>query len=252
MPGQATKTRRWRWIVATILIAATLVLPAALGQTAAPAATPPAPGQAPKKDDPLGTWQLVTTVFEPSEKTHLLNPAPIIKVEGGTERAPGEFTGEVTVPAQYTVEGFGSPWYDCVATAPKTRACDALDRTELTIRDLNTIGYHIVTHGGAVTLSLNVEVHDLLPVSDGSAETPWHARDVIFVAVPKATPVYRFSSEVLVGTWNGEPVVFEVGKDLPEAAKKALDDLGVKQDLGDRVLYSFRVKPPGAAAPPSR
>ena len=147
VPGQATKTRRWRWIAGTILIAATLVLPAALGQTAAPATTPPAPGQAPKKDDPLGTWQLVTTVFEPSEKTHLLNPAPIIKVEGGTERAPGEFTGEVTVPAQYTIESFGSPWYDCVATAPKTRACDALDRTELTIRDPNTLSYHIVSHG---------------------------------------------------------------------------------------------------------
>ena len=252
MPEQARKSRRWCWIARLTLIAAIIALPAGLGQT--PKVAPgPAPGAAtPKKDDPLGTWQLVTTVFEPSEKTHLLNPAPAIKVDGGTERAPGEFTGEITVSAQYTIEGFGSPWYDCVPVPAKTRACDALDRTELTIRDPNTIGYHIVTHGGAVTLNLNVEVHDLLPVSEGSAETPWRARDVIFVAVPKATPVYRFSSEVLVGTWNGEPVVFEVGKDLPEAAKKALEDLGVKQDLGDHVLYSFRVKPPGAAAPPSR
>jgi hypothetical protein len=212
------------------------------GQTPAPAQAPNA--ATPKKDDPLGTYQLVTTVFEPSEKTHLLNPAPTIKVDGGTERAPGESTGEVPVPAQYTIEGFGSPWYDCVPTVAKTRACDALDRTELTIRDPNTISYHIVTHGAAVALNLNVEVHDLLPVSEGSPETTWHARDVIFVAVPKATPVYRFSSEVLVGTWNGEPVVFEVGKDLPDPAKKALEDLGVKQDLGDHVLYSFRVKPP--------
>lgn len=255
MPGQARKTRRWCWIAGLALIAAIIVVPAAPGQT--PKA---APGQAPdatppKKDEPLGTWQLVTTVFEPSEKTHLLNPAPTIKVDGGTERAPGEFTGEVTVPAQFTIEGFGSPWYDCVATAPKTRPCDAFDRTELTIRDPNTLGYHIVSHGGAATLNLNVEVHDLLPVSGATAETPWHARDVIFVAVPKATPVYRFSSEVLVGTWNGEPVVFEVGKDLPEAAKKALEDLGVKQDLGDHILYSFRVKPPIVGVPvtpPSR
>jgi hypothetical protein len=88
-------------------------------------------------------------------------------------------------------------------------------------------------------------VRDILPVSTGTAETEWHARDVIFVAVPKATPVYRFSSEVLVGTWNGEAIVFEVGKDLPAGARKALDDLGVKQDLGDHVLYSFRVKAPG-------
>jgi hypothetical protein len=90
-----------------------------------------------------------------------------------------------------------------------------------------------------------VEVHDILPVSRGSAETPWHAQEVIFVAVPKATAAYRFSSEVLVGTWNGEAIVFEVGKDLPESAKKRLEDLGVKQDLGDRVLYSFRVKEAG-------
>jgi len=62
--------------------------------------------------------------------------------------------------------------------------------------------------------------------------------------VPKATPVFRFSSEVLVGQWNGEPIVFELGKDLPDSAKKGLEDLGVKQDLGDHVLYSFRVKEP--------
>ncbi len=226
-------------LLAVLLLA--LLLPTALGQTAKPgsgqSSTPDS-----KKDSSVGTYSLVTTIFEPSEKTHLLNPAPAIKVDGGTERAPGEFTGETTVPAQFSIEKFGSPWYDCVATVVKTRGCDALDRTELTIRDANTIGYHIVSHGGAVTLNLNVEVHDLLPVSNDGGETPWHARDVIFVAVPKATPVYRFSSEVLVGTWNGEPVVFEVGKDLPDAAKKALEDPGVKQDLGDRVLYSFRVK----------
>jgi len=50
---------------------------------------------------------------------------------------------------------------------------------------------------------------------------------------------------VLVGEWNGEAIVFEVGKDLPESAKKGLEDLGVKQDLGDRVLYSFRVREAG-------
>jgi hypothetical protein len=164
--------------------------PAAAGQSAKPAP------DAKKGEVSLGSYSLVTTVFEAS------------------------------------------------ATAPKLRGCEALDRATLTVRDANTIGYHIVSHGAAVELSVNAEVHDILPVSSGSEETPWHAGEVIFVAVPKATPAYRFSSEVLVGTWNGEAVVFEVGKDLPEGAKKALEDLGVKQDLGDRVLYSFRVKEP--------
>jgi hypothetical protein len=68
---------------------------------------------------------------------------------------------------------------------------------------------------------------------------------VIFVAVPTATATYRFSSEALVGEWNGEAIVFEVGKELPESVKKGLEDLGVKQDLGDRVLYGFRVKEAG-------
>ncbi|MGC2299571.1 MAG: hypothetical protein WA476_12265 [Acidobacteriaceae bacterium] len=212
--------------------------PAAAGQSAKAAP------DAKKGEESLGSYSLVTTVFEPSAATHLLNPRPTIAVDGGTERAPGEFAGDKTVPAQVAIEGFGSPWYECAATAPKLRGCDALDRVALTRRDANTIGYHIVSHGAAVELSVNVEVRDILPVSTGSAETEWHARDVIFVAVPKATPSYRFSSEVLVGTWNGEAIVFEVGKDLPEGAKKALEDLGVKQDLGDRVLYSFRVKAP--------
>lgn len=232
------------WLVADGLMAVlALAASAAAGQNAAGQGGKPAPGGK-KAEESVGSYSLVTTVFEPSAATHMLNPAPTIAVDGGTERAPGEFSGEKTVPAQYAVEGFGSPWYTCAATVPKLRGCDALDRTSLTVRDANTIGYHIVSHGAAVQLSVNVEVHDILPVSEGSADTPWHAREVIFVAMPKATAVYRFSSEVLVGEWNGEPIVFEVGKDLPESAKKGLEDLGVKQDLGDRVLYSFRVKEP--------
>jgi hypothetical protein len=195
-----------------------------------------------KGDVVVGSYSLVTMVLEPAAATHLLNPAPTIGVDGGTERAPGEFSGEKPVPAQYAIEKLGNPWYDCAATVAKLRGCEALDRTELTIRDPNTIGYHIVSHGAAVTLSVNVEVHDVLPVSHGGPSVEWFASEVIFVAVPKATAAVRFSSEVLVGTWNGEAIVFEVGKDLPESAKKGLEDLGVKQDLGDRVLYGFRVR----------
>lgn len=239
---------RWGRVVGLGLVAAGLVLlpaawwPGVLGQAAksAPATAP----NTKKADDSLGSYALVTTAFEPSEKSHLLNPALTIQVDGGTERAPGEFSGEKTAPAQYAIEKLGNPWYECVATVAKLHGCDALDRTDLTIRDPNTIGYHIVSHGGAVALTLNVEVRDIVPVSRGSGEIPWKAKDVIFVAVPKATPVFRFSSEALVGTWNGEAIVFEVGKDLPDSAKKGLEDLGVKQDLGDHVLYSFRVKEP--------
>jgi hypothetical protein len=196
----------------------------------------------------VGSYSLVTTVFEPSEVAHLLNPAPTIEVTAGTEKTPTELTGEKAVPAQYVVEKLGNPWYECVAKEPKLRSCEALDRAMLTIRDANTIGYHIVSHGGPATLTVNVEVHDLLPVSYATDSTEWHAKEVIFVSVPKTTPAFRFSSEVLMGTWNGEAVVFEVGKELPESAKKALEDLGVKQDLGDQVLYSFRVKEPGKPA----
>jgi hypothetical protein len=250
MAGSAGKVRA-AWLAASLMavlawaaVAAIAGQPAS-GQAAPSQAAKPAP-DAKKGDDSLGSYSLVTTVFEPSATTHLLNPRPTIDVDGGTERAPGEFSGEKTVPAQFAIEGFGSPWYECAAaTAAKMRGCDALDRATLTVRDANTIGYHIVSHGAAIELSLNMEVRDILPVSTGTAETEWHARDVIFVAVPKATPVYRFSSEVLVGTWNGEAIVFEVGKDLPAGARKALDDLGVKQDLGDHALYSFRVKAPG-------
>ena len=222
--GSAGKVRA-AWLAAAALIAV-LAWAAVAGQ--------PAPGQSAKAapdaktgDDSLGSYSLVTTVFEPSAATHLLNPRPTIDVDGGTERAPGEFSGDKTVPAQFAIEGFGNPWYECAATpapaaaapaapaatALKLRGCDALDRATLTVRDANTIGYHIVSHGAAVELTVNLEVRDLLPVSTGTPETPWHASDVIFVAVPKATPVYRFSSEVLVGTWNGEAIVFEVGKD---------------------------------------
>jgi hypothetical protein len=210
--------------------------PRMLGQT-----TKTSPDVA-KPDDPIGNYFLVTTVLRSSPTTHLLNPPITLAVDGGTERVPGEFSGTKPVSPEMGIEAFGMPRYECTATNPKLRGCDALDRTYFTIRDPNTIGYHIVSHGGAVTLSINVEVHDILPVSQATPNVPWHAREMIFVAVPKATPALRFVSEVLIGEWNGEPIVFEVGKTLPDTAKQGLEDLGVKQDLGDRVLYSFRVK----------
>lgn len=208
-----------------------------------------APPDAAKPDDPIGNYSLVTTVSRPSAATHLLNPPITIVVDGGTERVPGEITGTKPVPAEVAIEDFGIPRYECVAANPKLRGCDALDRADFTIRDPNTVGYHIVSHGAAVTLSVNLEVHDILPVSQGSANVPWHPKEVIFVAVPKATAAFRFISEVLVGEWNGEPIVFEVGKPLPDSAKQGLEDLGVKQDLGDHVLYSFRVKEAPKADP---
>jgi len=190
----------------------------------------------------VGTYSLVVTTIEPTATTHWLNPPPTINVTAGTRLAPAETKQNLTVPQQYTIEAFGIPREECSEAAPQQHGCDALDRTDLAIRDPNTVEYRIATHGPAVALRVNLQVHDLLPVSHGSASTDWHTGDVIFVSVPKPTPVYRFVSETLVGVWNGQPIVFEPGKPLPESAKKGLEDLGIHQDLGDAVLYSFRVK----------
>lgn len=189
----------------------------------------------------VGSYSLVITTLQPSPTTHWLNPPPTISVTAGTEFAPVETVGNLTVPEQYTIEAFGSPREECVSAAQQ-RGCDALDQTDLTIRDPHTVGYRILSHGAAVQLRVNLQVHDLLPASHSSASTDWHAGDVIFVSVPKATTAYRFVSETLVGEWNGKPIVFEAGKALPTSAKKGLEDLGIHQDLGDSVLYSYRVK----------
>jgi hypothetical protein len=190
----------------------------------------------------VGSYSLVVTALEPTETTHWLSPPPTITVKGGTKLAPAESTGNLAVPPQYTIEAFDVPQRECVEAAPQQHGCEALDRTDLTIRDRNTVEYRIVSHGEAVELRVNLQVHDLLPVSHGGASTDWHSGDAIFVSVPKATPVYRFVSETLVGEWKGEPIVFEAGKALPDSAKKGLEDLGIHQDMGDAVLYSYRVK----------
>ena len=82
---------------------------AAPGQAATSQSAKAAP-DGKKGEESLGSYSLVTTVFEPSATTHLLNPRPTIAVDGGTERAPGEFSGDKTVPAQVAIEGFGNPW----------------------------------------------------------------------------------------------------------------------------------------------
>jgi hypothetical protein len=205
----------------------------------------PDPAQDAKKPPAvMGQYSLVTTVVESSPETHWLNPAPTIAVQGGTRYAAAETAGNLAIPAQYAIEEFGLPRYDCAETVAKQQGCGALDRTDVMIRDGNIVGYRIVTHGAAVQLTVNLKVHDLLPVSHEGPAADWHAGEVIFVPLPKATATCRFVSETLLGTWQGEAIAFEVGKPLPAGAKKGLDDLGLKQDLGDQLLYAFRVKEP--------
>jgi hypothetical protein len=205
----------------------------------------PDPAQDAKKPPAvMGQYSLVTTVVEPSAQTHWLNPAPTVAVNAGTKYLAAETTGNLTIPAQVTIEEFGMPRYECVETAAKEHGCAALDRTDVVLRDANTVGYAIVTHGAAVQLTVNLKVHDRLPVSSEGPATDWHGGEVIFVPVPKATTAYAFVSQTLVGTWQGEAIAFEVGKPMPAGAKKRLDDLGLKQDLGDQLLYAFRVKEP--------
>jgi hypothetical protein len=205
----------------------------------------PDPGQDAKKEPAvMGQYWLVATVVESSPTTHWLNPAPTVAVQGGTRYAAAETAGNLAIPAQYAIEEFGVPRYDCAEAAAKQRGCGALDRIDVMIRDGNTVGYHIVTHGAAVQLTVNLKVHDRLPVSHEGPAVDWRAGEVIFVPVPKATAATSFVSQTLVGTWQGEAIAFEVGKALPAGAKKGLDDLGMKQDLGDQLLYAFRVKEP--------
>ncbi|MGH9606311.1 MAG: hypothetical protein ACRD3N_11510 [Terracidiphilus sp.] len=229
---------RRRWFIALLAIVISVEAPV-WGQQGAAAVNATAQKPEPAK---VGSYSLVVTTLEPSAATHWLNPPATIHVTGGTVRAPAETAGNLTVPAQYAIEDFGAPRWECVASALQPHGCDALDRTDLTIRDPHTLGYRIVSHGAAVELRINLQVDDLLPVSHREPGADWHAGDVIFVSVPKATPAYRFVSETLVGLWNGEPIVFEAGKPLPASAKKGLEDLKVHQDLGDAVLYSYRVK----------
>jgi hypothetical protein len=230
-----------RWFIAALALAISGAIPgieASWGQQGTAGTNAAAAKAEPVK---VGSYSLIVTTLEPAATTHWLNPPPSIDVKSGTKLRPAETMGTLTVPQQYTIEAFAVPQEECRETVPQQQGCDALDRTDLTIRDPNTVEYRIVSHGSAVQLQVNLQVHDLLPVSHPGGSVDWHAGDVIFVSMPKATAIYRFVSETLVGEWNGQPIVLDVGKPLPASAQKGLTDLGIHQDLGDAVLYSYRV-----------
>lgn len=191
-----------------------------------------------------GSYSVVVTLVETSAATHLLNPAPTVAVERASKQDPRDSTGILEVAPEMAIEGLGKPRYVCAPAVAKDHGCEAIDQCLLTVRDPNKLEYHVLNHGAPAQLKVNLLVHDLMPVSREGAKTVWHAGDVIFVSASKATPAMRVVSTVLVGEWNHEAIVFELGKPLPADAQKALEDLGVKQDLGDKVLYSYRVKKP--------
>ena len=212
-----------------------LCLAFASAPTRAQAPGPPPPPDTDTAAKSLGSYSLVVTTLEPSAGTHLLNPPLTLQLDAGTVPAPKTSSGTKTVPAQYAIESFANPRYDCIPAAapspPAADGCDAIDRAELAIRGPNTVAYRLVNHGAAAQLELNLEVRDLAPVSRNVLDGQWHALEVIFVPVPKATPSQPVLSAVFVGDWDGNAVVFEPGKPLPEGARKALEDLNIHQDL---------------------
>lgn len=203
-------------------------------------------------DNAVGNYSVVITSLESTPATHLLNPELTIAVDAASRIDPKDANGTLSVPGQYAIESIGKPRYTCVQGPGRDHGCEAIDRCELTVRDANTLEYRVVNHGGAVQLKVNLLVHDVAPVSHPGERIVWHPHDVIFVSVPTSSPTYHFISAVLVGEWNHDAVVFEVGKPLPAAAKKALDDLGVHQNLGDRTLYSYRVREPEKSSEPAK
>lgn len=214
---------------------------------ACPQSPGPPPAETPKPDDSLGTYSLIVTTLELSPTVHWLNPPVTLDLDAATPLVPKEVSGTKPVPAQYAVESLGNPRYDCMAKVEQDHGCEAIDRSDLAIRDPNTVGYHFVNHGAAVQLQLNLQVRDLVPVSRTTLDASWRPGDVIFLPVPKATPSLHVVSASIFGNWNGNAIVFEPGKPLPETAKKALEDLQVHQDLGDRVVYAYKVKDPKPA-----
>ena len=188
---------------------------------AQPPGPPPVSAQADSAaEKSLGIYSLVVTTLEPGAATHWLTPPLTIDIPAATKQMPGELSGTRAVPPQYVLEGFGSPRYDCRAKTQAEPGCQAFDRIDLDLRDASTVAYHVANHGAAVTLELNLQVHDLLPVSKTLLEAPWHAGDLVFLPVPKPSAALRVVSAALVGNWSGNAVVFEPGKPLPESAKK--------------------------------
>lgn len=214
----------------------------------------PGPGPAPssdpnadKKEPNLGSYHLVLTYWAPGATTHPLFPQPVVELKGATSRTPGEVNGTIPIPDQVAFEAIAKPSYDCTATTPIGHGCDNIDSARITPVDQKTVAYHFTNHGPAVRLALNIQVRDLALRSQQEAEQEWHPNEVIFVAVPKPTPTLNVVSVTLVGVWNNTAIVFEPGKPLPATAKKGLDDLNIRQDLGDKILYSYKVKDPKSA-----
>jgi hypothetical protein len=224
----------------------------AYGQAApSPGQNIPGPGPAPssdpnaeKKEPKLGSYHLVLTYWIPGPTTHILSPRPVVELKTATSRIPGEVNGTTAIPDQFVFDGVGKPSFDCTAVNPSDRGCDDLDDVRVNSIDQKTVAYRASNHGGAVRLTLNIQVRDLVLHSQPDAEQDWHPNEVIFITVPKPTPSLNVVSETLVGVWNDQAIVFEPGKPLSESARKGLEDLNIRQDLGDKILYSYRVKDP--------
>jgi hypothetical protein len=238
-----------RFLLALPMLLASML---AHGQAApSPGQTIPGPGPAPssdpnaeKKEPKLGSYHVVTTFWTPGPTTHMLSPQPVVELKGATQRMPGDVNSTTTIPDQFVFESLGKPSFDCTPVNPVMHGCDSLEVARINPIDQKTVAYRFGNHGGAVRIAMNIQVRDMVLRSQPDAEQEWHPNEVIFITVPKATPTFNVVSETLVGVWNNQAIVFEPGKPLSESAKKGLEDLNIHQDLGDKILYSYKVKEP--------
>jgi len=213
------------------------------GQSYPGAGPTPDTNNSEQKEPKLGSYHLVVTYWTPGTTTHQLTPQPAIDLKAATLRTPNEVNGNIQIPDQYAFDSVGRPAFDCMPASNLPHGCDSLDATKVVSTDPKSITDRFVNHGPAVRVALNIQVKDLVMRSQQDADQEWKPDQVIFVAVPKATPSFNVVSVTLVGVWGKDAIVFEPGKPLSESAKKGLEDLNVKQDLGDKILYSYRVKP---------
>jgi hypothetical protein len=238
-----------------------LAVPVLLASLLAHGQAAPSPGQkiqgpgpdtssdsnADKKEAKLGNYHLVITYWAPGSTTHLLSPQPVVELKTANPRTPGDVSGTVPIPDQSVFEAVAKPSYECTPTTPVGRGCESLDIARITSTDPKTISYRFTNHGPAVRMAMNVEVRDLALRSQEQAEQEWHPNEVIFVSVPKPTPSFNVVSATVIGVWDNNAIVFEPGKPLSAAAKKGIDDLNIRQDLGDKILYSYKVREPKAS-----
>lgn len=186
----------------------------------------------------IGKWHLVYTLKVPGA------PYRYTKCGLHTDDRKGDDPKDYPITCKIPDDGGDSPIVDhvesgridCVADVAASNGCSFTYILQVEKINDHQVNAAVRNNGGRASISFRVFVSDLQAKAIEEPEQAWITGKRFIVRVPK-----NAITPAIIGSFNGDPVLFSPADPLSDDDKKRFELLD-KKDLATETIFLFRVK----------